>query len=449
MPSNAQRHPFRSYPAYKPSGVEWLGDIPEHWRELPIWTLFVRKTERGHEDLELLSVYRDFGVIIKSSRDDNYNKPSLDLSAYLRVEPSDLVTNKMKTWQGSIAISEYEGIVSPAYYTCRPVHKENDRFLHYLLRCEKYITVYRSLSKGIRVNQWDLDYENFRRIPVLLPPFREQRAIATFLDREMARIDALVAKKERLTELLEEKRTAIISQAVTKGLDPKVKMKPSGVECLGEIPEGWEEKRLKFSCTRITKGTTPTTIGKDFTDSGVNFVKVESITDRLTIDKQRCAFIDEETHGLLERSQLQEGNLIIAIAGAIGRIAVVTRDILPANTNQAVGIITLRNTDCDVKWVAYSLLSDNVQEGYRLLTVQSAQENLSLEDVGLANLYVPPREEQTVIADYLDQETAKVAGLIAKVEEVIERLKEYRVALISSAVTGKIDVRAQGKEVAA
>ena len=102
-----------------------------------------------------------------------------------------------------------------------------------------------------------------------------------------------------------------------------------------------------------------------------------------------------------------------------------------------------------MKWVAYSLLSDNVQEGYRLLTVQSAQENLSLEDVGLANLYVPPREEQTVIADYLDQETAKVAGLIAKVEEVIERLKEYRVALISAAVTGKIDVRAQGKEVAA
>ena len=175
---------WKPYPKYKSSGIEWLGDVPEYWTIRPLRALYMRKSDRGHDELQLLSVYRDYGVIPKDSRDDNYNKPSLDLHYYLRIIPTDLVTNKMKTWQGSIAVSEYEGIVSPAYYTFRAIHEEHHRYIHYLLRCKEYISVYMTLSRGIRVNQWDLEYENFRELPILLPPLSEQISIAAFLDSQ-------------------------------------------------------------------------------------------------------------------------------------------------------------------------------------------------------------------------------------------------------------------------
>ena len=247
----------KPYPTYRPSDVEWLGEIPEHWRLQPLWTMFRRSKRTGHEKCELLSVYRDYGVVPKSSRDDNFNKPSEDLSTYQLVQHSDLVINKMKAWQGSIAISEHLGIVSPAYHVYVGDHCNDDRYLHHLFRSGPYVAAYQRISKGIRTNQWDLEPEEFSRIEILLPPLAEQHAIAAFLDRETAEIDSLVAKKERLIELLQEKRTALISRAVTKGLDPDVPMKDSGIEWLGEIPvrirraserTDLPEEELKFYC---------------------------------------------------------------------------------------------------------------------------------------------------------------------------------------------------------
>ncbi len=187
---------------------------PTGWRTVPFWFLFRRQKETGFPEEELLSVYRDYGVIPKSSRDDNHNKESEDLSGYQLVTEGALVTNKMKAWQGSIAISRYRGIVSPAYYVYTPQSDECDQFLHYLLRSTPYIGLYGRISKGVRVNQWDLEHEALRNIPVLLPDVTAQRAIADFLDRETARIDLLIKKKQRLVALLGEKRSATITAAV-------------------------------------------------------------------------------------------------------------------------------------------------------------------------------------------------------------------------------------------
>ncbi|MCA9463817.1 MAG: restriction endonuclease subunit S, partial [Nitrospira sp.] len=180
----------------------------------------------------------------------------------------------------------------------------------------------------------------YGRLVVQVPPLEEQQAIAAWLDERTARIDTLIAKKQRLIELLQEKRQAIISKAVTRGLDPHVKLKDSGIPWLGEVPEHWEVKRVKHLTKRITKGTTPTTLGHDYTPSGILFVKVESITSTHQVDLNQCAFIDSQTHALLERSQLKEGDILLSIAGAIGRSAIVSRELLPANTNQAVAIIS-------------------------------------------------------------------------------------------------------------
>ncbi|MBA4853466.1 restriction endonuclease subunit S [Emticicia sp. BO119] len=165
---------------------------PEGWTTRPFWSLFQRIKRTGFTDEELLSVYRDFGVIPKSSRDDNHNKESEDLSNYQLVDKGWLVTNKMKAWQGSIAISRYRGIVSPAYYAYKPLSNEHDQFLHYLLRSSNYIALYGRISKGVRVNQWDLEHEALRNIPILLPQYKAQKEIADFLDQELARIDQLI-----------------------------------------------------------------------------------------------------------------------------------------------------------------------------------------------------------------------------------------------------------------
>jgi type I restriction enzyme S subunit len=159
---------FKPYPAYKDSGVEWLGQVPAAWRLQPLWTMYRRAKRTGHAEQELLSVYRDYGVIPTASRDDNFNRPSEDLSTYQLVKERDLVTNKMKTWQGSIAISAHTGIVSPAYHVYVPMHDESDRYIHHLLRSSPYVSGYMQMSKGIRVGQWDLEPEAFSRILVLL-----------------------------------------------------------------------------------------------------------------------------------------------------------------------------------------------------------------------------------------------------------------------------------------
>ncbi len=249
---------YQSYSDYSNSAIQWLGPVPASWDVIRIGHLFKRTKRTGHSKKELLSVYRDHGVVFKNSRDDNNNKASDDLSAYQLVEPKDLVLNKMKAWQGSVAVSNYEGIVSPAYFVYEPVGSKGKsyhaRYVHYLLRCPQYISQYLRYSKGIRVNQWDLDPDMFKSLEVLLPSPEEQRTIAAFLDHETARIDQLIAKQERLIKLLKEKRQAVISHAVTKGLDPDVPMKDSGVEWLGEVPAHWAVLAVNQATQKITNG---------------------------------------------------------------------------------------------------------------------------------------------------------------------------------------------------
>ena len=203
----------------KDSGVEWLGEVPAHWQIKPLWSVFKPIKRTGFVNEQLLSVYRDYGVIPKSSRDDNRNRASDDLSPYQLVEPDNLVTNKMKTWQGSIAVSEHRGIVSPAYFVYEAIEPLFGRFIHHLMRSSPYITGYMSISKGIRVGQWDLDQEHFRVFPILFPSLIEQKAIVKTLDSETARIDLVITKTQRSIDLLKERRAAFITAAVTGQID--------------------------------------------------------------------------------------------------------------------------------------------------------------------------------------------------------------------------------------
>ena len=203
----------------KDSGAEWLGEIPAHWKPVKIKHLFHQRKRQSHPELNVLSVYRDFGVIEKSSRDDNINKTPEDLTRYQLVEVGDLVINKMKAWQGSLGVSGHRGITSPDYIVYVPIHSERPRFLHHLLRDKLLADVYRSVSNGIRPSQWRLEPERFEELIVLLPPDHEQNRIAAHLDEGDEQLEALIQRAERALQLLQEFRTALISAAVTGKID--------------------------------------------------------------------------------------------------------------------------------------------------------------------------------------------------------------------------------------
>ena len=434
---------YKAYPEYKDSGVEWLGEVPNHWKTVSISRLFSRIKRTGYTEKELLSVYRDYGVIPKSSRDDNNNKPSEDLSPYQLVEPNDLVMNKMKAWQGSIAISEYEGIVSPAYFVYKPnnvlFELAYPRYVHYLLRNPIYVTQYLSRSKGIRVNQWDLDPDEFRNIELLLPDKTEQEKIYSFLDHETAKIDNLIEKQQQLIELLKEKRQAVISHAVTKGLNPDVPMKDSGVEWLGEVPDHWELVPLKYLCN-FSGGVSPTKDNLSYWQGGtVPWVSPKDMKSFWISETQD--YVTPKAVSESSTNYIEEGSLLMVVrSGILQRNIPVAINIVKVTMNQDMKALRF-NERMKAHYAAYfingninSLLLEWTKEG---ATVES------IEHEYLANglIPVPPIDEQHSIIKSISGQMIRFELLEEKALTGIRLLQERRTALISAAVTGKIDVR--------
>lgn len=200
----------------KDSGVEWIGMIPSHWSVIRNRNLFKNVSIKNHGSETVLSVYRDFGVIPKDSRDDNWNVTSLDTDSYKFVEPGDLVINKMKAWSGSLSVSDYQGIVSPAYYTCKVNYSlVNQRFIHHYLRNRRLVSVYEMLSAGMRTGQWDLGIDDFLKIEIALPPKTEQDRIARYLDRIDEEVSKLIYIKQRKIESIIQYKKSLIFEYVT------------------------------------------------------------------------------------------------------------------------------------------------------------------------------------------------------------------------------------------
>lgn len=203
----------------KDSGLDWLGEVPVHWQSRKVKRLFKQSKRQGYTDMEVLSVYRDYGVIKKSSRDDNNNKTPDDLSLYQLVEVGDLVVNKMKAWQGSLGVSEHQGITSPDYVVYSPFHGEVPKFLHYLLRASHMPKVYLSISNGIRPSQWRIEPEKFEQIEIFLPEKAEQLEIVSYLESQITRINELMLCCDQASTFFSERRSALISAAVTGKID--------------------------------------------------------------------------------------------------------------------------------------------------------------------------------------------------------------------------------------
>jgi type I restriction enzyme S subunit len=354
-----------------------------------------------------------------------------------------LAINKMKAWQGSVAISEHQGIVSPAYFIYEATHREDSRYLHYLLRSPRYITGYLSISKGIRVNQWDLEPQYHSRMPVVLPPEAEQTAIATFLDRETTKIDGLIAEQEKLIALLAEKRQATISHAVTKGLTPDAPMKDSGVAWLGEVPAHWDVKRVK-NVARLESGHTPSKQFPEYWENcDIPWVSLNDSKQLAANDYISDTAVQINPLGLANSSarMLPEGVVVFTRDATIGLAAITTRPMAvsqhliawcPSSEIQAIYLLRVFNM--------MKPFLDSYTFGATIKTI-------GMGDVKKLVTPVPPLSEQLAIVKFIDRETTRLDALTVEATHGIALLKERRSALISAAVTGKIDVR-QGVETA-
>jgi type I restriction enzyme S subunit len=449
------RHP--AYPEYKDSGMQWLGEVPGHWevkrgrfamRVNPPAPILRKLDENQEISFVPMDAVSEYGGI----RLDQTRVKAEVGGGYTEFQDGDVVIAKItpcfENGKGSIAT----GLVNSAAYGTTELHvlrasqALDCRYLFYLTITDGYRKLGESEMYGAG-GQKRVPPEFCKNFLTPLPPLPEQTAIADFLDRKTEQIDTLVAKKRRLIALLKEKRTALISRTVTRGLpadaarefglEPHTRFKDSGIEWLGQVPEVWEPTPLKF-IARIQTGYAFSS--DDFTDEGIPVLRIGDITRDGYVDFTNAKYLPETYKIAYSKVLITRGAIVMAMTGAtIGKAGKYDLDD-PALLNQRV--CSFYSTgDNDQSFLWYLLNADFYLEHIKLTAFGGAQPNISDTELLACIVAVAPATEQTAIATYLDRETAKIDKLVEKVEAAIARLQEYRIALITAAVTGKIDVR--------
>ena len=416
------------YIEYIPSIYSWLGDIPSHWEEKSIRQITKVSSERlENRNLPILSVYREYGVIPKKSRDDNHNVESSDLSNYKVVYKDNLVLNKMKMWQGSLGVSKYNGIVSPAYIVCKIVDESlNVRFLHFLLRTAKYKTYYNQYSYGIRVGQWDMHYEDLKNMKVYIPPLTEQEQIVRFLDWKVSEINKLIGIKQKKISRLTELQKAVINETVTHGLNKNAPMKFSGVEWIGNIPSHWQINKLKRVTTvRNEKGIYEPNI----TNRYIGLENVKSYSNDIIVTLSEY---DKSVQSICCKGDLMFSKLRPYLAKVI---------IAPYDSFCTGEMLIISSFDGDMRFLRYLMLHESFINSVDSSTYGAKMPRANPNYILNMQLPIPQIDEQREIANYIDEKTLKIDNVVKKQLQIIAELQELKSSLISDVVTGKIDVR--------
>ena len=423
---------------YKDSGIEWIGAIPKEWNVSKIGYHLKWFSKKNETDKEVLSVYRELGVVKKNERDDNHNKTPLDLTQYKYVRPGDLVINKMKAWQGSVGVSNFEGIVSPAYFVYEFTSKIiNKKYLHHLLRgCYKDEMM--RLSGGIRVGQWDLSSYEFERMPIIVPPLHEQQRIADFLDTKCGILDRTIDAVSRQIEDLEKYKKALITKTVTKGIckkgEPERTMKDSGVEWIGEVPEEWDVKRLKYVLDSIRNGAPAAAV--EYSPELPRYIRISDITkDNKLKNDNKQSIASNASKGFI----LDKEAVLISNAGTIGKPFFFNPNEIKEQCSFACQLIeAITKPDAMLnKYLYYFILSDTYINWVNRIFTQTTIKHATATQHKNLPVTVPPLAEQQQIADYLDEKCKNIDNRVQKRRQQLEWLKEYKKSLIFDYVTGK------------
>lgn len=436
---------FKPYPAYKDSGVEWLGEMPAHWEVKRLKNCVLRLESGGTPESDNFAYWSDdesgipWVAISDMTRSFHVRDTAKRLterghrSKRLPVLPTGTLLYSMYASLGKVAVLEINAVVNQAILglVARDELVSRDYLRWWLEFMQGHVQLLSSSN-----TQDNLNADKVRKMPVFVPGLDAQRSIVACLDRETTKIDALVAKKDRLIALLKEKRTALISRAVTKGLDPTVPMNDSGVEWLGEIPAHWESGALRrFWSVIDCKHRTAV-----YVDDGLPIVSTTEVKPgRLVLDGPRKVAPEDFTDLTEGGRRPRPGDIVYSRNASIGAAAYVETD-EPFCMGQDVCLIT---SERDQLYLAYQLNSPVALGQIEAVSVGSTFERINVAQIKTFDVACPPTTEQSTIAAFLDLETARIDALVAKVRAAIDRLKELRTALISAAVTGKIDVRGE------
>ena len=438
---------YARYESYSDSGLQWLGKIPSHWEVVQSRRLFEQRKERARDGDEQLTASQKYGIISQKKFMELENQRVVQVltgSELLKhIEPNDFVIS-MRSFQGGLEWSRQSGCVSSAYIGLIPIKHVVPEFYNYLFKCGPYIQALQSTSNLVRDGQ-ALRFENFSQVWLPIIPDDEQQKIANFLDHETAKIDTLIDKQQQLIRLLKEKRQAVISHAVTKGLNPNAPMRDSGIEWLGEVPEHWRSIPLRL-IVRTRKGVAFKSA--DFCDGGIRVVKASDIKQK-TI-RETDVFLPEGFVRDYPKALLSTRDIILSTVGsnpdvinsAVGQIGMVPKNLNGSLLNQNTVVFDPDENRVSREYLFYVLQMEGYRKHLDIHAHGTAnQSSLSIEDMLNFTISFPTLKEQYEVCQYIRQRQKVLDDLETKASISESLLKERRTALISAAVTGKIDVR--------
>lgn len=420
---------MQRYDTYKDSGVKWIGEIPSHWEVIKskyLWKESFSISENGNEELLSVSQYDGITPAKGDSRSES-------LEGYKIVSENDLVINIMLAWMGGLGVSKFDGIVSPAYCVYKLTKDSNPKYLHYLYKTPLYLAEFARHSSGVIPSRWRMYTDDFGQVVSLLPPRKEQDAIVGYLDEKMAKIDAAIAQQQKMIDLLNERKQIIINRAVTKGLNPNAKMKDSGVEWIGEVPEGWNCRRLRF-IGEANNGLTYSPLDMVDEGNGILVLRSSNIKDGKLVFEDNVYVKD-----VPQKLMVQKDDIIICSrngsASLVGKCAIVEDEL-----QASFGAFMMRfRSKYNSKYVYY-LLTAAISH-YKQLFATSTINQLTLGIFADIKMSITlDEDEQKCIAEKLDLICGKLDTYIGICNKQISLLQERKQIIINEVVTGKIKV---------
>lgn len=425
------------YSEYKDSGVQWLGKIPKHWDIIKakyLWNEVFSFSENGSENLLSVSQYDGVTQAKNESRSES-------LKGYKKVAKDNLVINIMLAWMGGLGVSEYNGIVSPAYCVYRLKKAANPKFMHYLYKTPIYLVEFARHSTGVIPSRWRMYTDDFGQVLTLVPPIDEQDMIVSYLDKVTSKIDEAIAQQQKMIDLLNERKQIIINNAVTKGLNPDVPMKDSGVDWIGEIPEHWEVMKTLFTLSMpITDGPHETPL---LYEDGIPFVSAEAVSMgngginfnhiRGYISK---TFYDE----CCKKYTPQRYDIYMIKSGATtGKVAIVETDV-KFTIWSPLAVFRCNQQIMNPYYLFFVLQSKFYQLQVQLGWSYGTQQNIGMRTLEKLKVTVPPVCEQVMIANKIKEKLVPINNAIKIANEQITLLYERKQLIINNVVMGKVKV---------
>lgn len=425
----------------KDSGIEWMGMIPEDWKVGRVKDGFIRKNEKAcQENPTILSLARS-GIKV---RDISTGEGQIAESYYNYnpVEINDLLLNPMDLYSGAnCSISKVRGVISPAYINLRALDNFNPQFYDYYFKTQYWGMVLFAHGKGVSYdNRWTLNAETLFAYYIPIPPLLEQQKIANFLEGKVTEIDAAIDKTKATIEDYKKYKKSIITEAVTKGLNPDVEMKDSGIEWIGEIPKHWNIGSLKYCITKVGSGKTPKGGAETYSDEGILFLRSQNVYDT-GLNLENATYITEEIDNEMKNTRVYGKDVLLNITGgSIGRCCIFDKKYGRANVNQHVSIIRVKPNLICAEYMHYYWISNVGYNNINVYQTGGNREGMSAEAIKNSPMIFLTLKEQQDIVDYLDEKCTKIDNLIASKEAIIEELQTYKKSLIYEYVTGKKEV---------